>query len=116
MNRFDRDFNVGDIVVHFKGKMYRIEGFAKHTETGENLVIYRQLYPPFELYARPEKMFCSMVDKQKYPDSSYFYRMVKVHTGDGVMYWDVNSRVEESLVFSNPCAQKAKESEDKTIG
>ena len=31
---------VGDKYRHFKGGIYRIAGFALHTETDENLVLY----------------------------------------------------------------------------
>lgn len=75
-----REFHVGDIVRHFKGKLYIIEGFAQHTETNEEMVIYRQLYAPYELYTRPLKMFASKTDKKKYPElaEEQPYRMVVV--------------------------------------
>ena len=78
MTRKDRKFGIGTIVRHFKGKLYRIEDFARHTETGELLVIYRQLNPPYYCYARPEAMFCSEVDKDKYPEAMQIYRFEKV--------------------------------------
>lgn len=78
MNCKDRGFYIGTIVRHFKGKFYRIEGIAEHTETKEMFVVYRQLYPPFRLYARPEEMFCSEVDHEKYPNENQLYRMSKV--------------------------------------
>ena len=78
MNRKSRKFGIGTIVRHFKGDLYRIEDFARHTETGELLVIYRQLYPPFYCYAKPEAMFCSKVDRDRYPNASQVYRFEKV--------------------------------------
>ncbi len=78
MNRKERHFFVGSIVKHFKGRLYRIEDFAKHTETGEMMVVYRQLYPPFYLFVRPEEMFCSEVDHEKYPNADQQYRFEKI--------------------------------------
>ena len=42
---------------HYKGKEYEVIGVAEHTETQENLVVYRALYDEHKLYARPLKMF-----------------------------------------------------------
>ena len=64
----------GDIVRHFKGNYYRIEGIAKHSETEELMVVYRQLYAPYKLWVRPLEMFNSLVDKNKYPDVKQTYR------------------------------------------
>ena len=83
----------GDIVYHFKrnllakeelekcptGYLYEIIGFGKHTETGEELVIYKTLYTlrdvhVGEIYVRPKEMFMSMVDGKKYPESNDIYR------------------------------------------
>ena len=35
---------IGREFRHFKGNLYRLEGFAKHTETLEEMVVYRALY------------------------------------------------------------------------
>ena len=80
------EFNIGDIVQHFKREtitdaddsnkyLYVIRGFAKHTETGENLVIYQALYSPFETFARPIDMFYGKVDKNKYPNIKQEFRL-----------------------------------------
>ncbi len=35
---------VGRTFRHFKGNLYRLEGFAKDSETLEEMVVYRALY------------------------------------------------------------------------
>ena len=49
---------------HFKtGALYTVIGVALHTETGEQLVIYRPLYESeHELFARPYDMFIESVE------------------------------------------------------
>lgn len=42
---------------HYKGKYYEVIGVAKHSETGENLVVYRPLYGEQGLWVRPLEMF-----------------------------------------------------------
>lgn len=77
----ERKFKAGDRVCHFKRELlspeqlaaeprmylYEIIGRAEHTETGEELVIYRPEYGEKKLYARPAEMFYSPVDREKYP-------------------------------------------------
>ena len=42
--RIPRKVKVHGLYRHYKGKYYIVEDVAKHTETGEKLVIYRALY------------------------------------------------------------------------
>ena len=42
---------------HFKGNEYEVVDFAKDSETGEKMVVYRALYGERELWVRPYEMF-----------------------------------------------------------
>lgn len=59
---------VGSIYRHFKGSFYRVISIAKHSETGESLVVYKPLLG-YITYVRPLSMFMSKVDSSKYPES-----------------------------------------------
>ena len=62
------------IYRHFKGKFYLVLDIVKHSETKEELVIYRALYGNKELWVRPISMFTSLVDRDKYPNVKQKYR------------------------------------------
>ncbi|MFH0890384.1 MAG: DUF1653 domain-containing protein [Candidatus Aenigmatarchaeota archaeon] len=47
---------------HYKGKCYEVIGVAKHSETLEELVVYKALYGDNALWVRPKKMFLETVD------------------------------------------------------
>ncbi len=93
----ERKFNKGDIVQHFKREkmteeklkeepsmyLYEIIGTARHTETKEELMIYKPLYQSdcingVSFAARPLDMFMSEVDHAKYPDIKQKYRFEEV--------------------------------------
>ena len=59
---------------HFKGDHYLVEDIAKHSETGEDYVVYRKLYGDGSLWIRPLSMFLEEVDREKYPDCKQQYR------------------------------------------
>lgn len=54
---------VGREFRHFKGNRYRLEGFAKDSETTEEMAIYRALYGDGGLWVRPAKMFFESVER-----------------------------------------------------
>lgn len=59
------------IYRHYKGDLYIVEGTARHTETGEELVLYRGLYQSDGTHgqdficARPKEMFLSEIEPSK---------------------------------------------------
>ena len=54
---------IGREFRHFKGNLYRIEGFAKDSETLEEMVVYRALYGERSLWVRPAKMFFETIER-----------------------------------------------------
>ena len=42
---------------HYKGNFYEVLGVARHSETGEEVVVYRCLYGDYSLWVRPLAMF-----------------------------------------------------------
>lgn len=47
---------------HYKGNYYEVIGVARHSETEEELVVYRCLYGDFSLWVRPLAMFTESVE------------------------------------------------------
>lgn len=46
---------------HYKGRHYEVIDIARHSETGEELVVYRCLYGDNSLWVRPIEMFTETV-------------------------------------------------------
>jgi hypothetical protein len=47
---------------HYKGKDYTVIGVARHSETEEELVVYRKEYDDHGLWVRPLTMFLETVE------------------------------------------------------
>lgn len=75
-----RKVRTGGTYRHFKGKCYMVIGLARHTESGEVLVIYAD--DEGETWARPKGEFLSEVDREKYPDAKQKYRFEPVEESD----------------------------------
>ena len=94
-------FKNGDIVRHFKREtvskdeiernpnvyLYKIIGTSRHTESGEELMIYEPLYQTectegVDYAARPLDMFLSEVDHAKYPNIKQKFRFEEATPDD----------------------------------
>lgn len=47
---------------HYKGKEYEVFNVARHSETEEEMVVYRCLYGDFSWWVRPLSMFKETVE------------------------------------------------------
>ncbi|HEY0944200.1 MAG TPA: DUF1653 domain-containing protein [Opitutaceae bacterium] len=58
---------------HYKGREYLVLGVARHSETEEELVVYRLLYDDYGLWVRPRTMFLEEVeiDGRRIPRFAY---------------------------------------------
>ena len=51
------------IYRHFKGNLYEVMTVARHTETEEEMVVYRALYGDFGIWVRPLAMFTEQIER-----------------------------------------------------
>lgn len=58
---------------HYKGNFYQVEGVAKHSETEQEMVIYRPLYGEGGLWVRPLDMFTEQVSVQGVKQARFRY-------------------------------------------
>ncbi len=51
------------IYRHFKGNRYQVIELARHSETGEDYVVYRALYGDRGTWVRPAAMFSETIER-----------------------------------------------------
>ena len=56
-----QEIKIGAKYKHFKGNLYEIVGFAKHSETMEDMIVYKSLRND-TTWVRPYKMWNEVVD------------------------------------------------------
>ena len=59
---------------HFKGNLYQLLDVARHSETGEKMVIYRALYGERGLWVRPAAMWDEVIER----DGRQYWRFTYV--------------------------------------
>ena len=76
---------INGIYKHFKGDYYLLVDVAKHSETGDDYVVYRKLYEDCALWVRPLDMFLEVVDHEKYPEveQKYIFQLQDVKSVRG---------------------------------
>lgn len=60
---------------HFKGNEYEIIALAKHSETLEDMIVYKALYGEGDVWVRPATMF---TDMKTLEDGTQVQRFTKV--------------------------------------
>lgn len=58
-----QEITIGKTYKHFKGNLYKVIGFAKHSETCEDMIIYESLKNN-TLWVRPLTMWNEIVDEK----------------------------------------------------
>lgn len=57
---------------HFKGKEYELLFVATHSETGEQMVVYRALYGEGGFWVRPASMWTEHVERDGYSGPRFY--------------------------------------------
>ncbi len=56
-----QEITIGKTYRHFKGNLYKIIAFAKHSETTEDMIVYQPLKTG-DNWVRPKSMWNEVVD------------------------------------------------------
>ena len=58
---------------HFNGNYYEVIGVARHSETMEEMVVYRALYGEHGLWVRPAAMWTENIERDGYRGPRFQY-------------------------------------------
>lgn len=58
-----QEITIGKIYRHYKGNIYKIINFAKHSETVENMIVYQSVENG-DIWVRPYDMWNDIVDEK----------------------------------------------------
>ena len=59
------------IYRHYKGNLYEVIASVRHSETREELTLYRALYGDYGLWVRPTAMFAEVVTVEGVPQPRF---------------------------------------------
>lgn len=57
-----QEIKVGKKYKHYKGNIYKIIAIAKHSETLEDMIIYKSVDSPDKIWVRPYYMWNEKID------------------------------------------------------
>ena len=77
MYQFQYDIKPGRY-RHFKGNEYQVIGMARHSETEEEMVVYRALYGERGVWVRPASMWNEVIER----DGKTYRRFTYIGEGD----------------------------------
>lgn len=58
-----QEITIGKTYKHYKGNLYKIINFAKHSETSEDMIVYQSVKTG-DIWVRPRKMWNEIVDEK----------------------------------------------------
>ena len=70
----ERRIKIGKKYKHFKGNEYLVLHVAKHSESQEEMVVYKRLYGDGGIWVRPLEMFMEKVER----DAKVFNRFEEI--------------------------------------
>lgn len=85
------------IYRHYKGGMYQVIDIAKHSETLEELVVYRALYGEMGLWARPAGMWNELVTRDGVSQPRFQYIASDVDELDSTPRFALIEQIAEAM-------------------
>ena len=80
----DREPKVGEVYKHFKtGNKVKVVAISQDTEYPGTFYIVYEYLKDGSIWSRPYDMFCSEVDKEKYPNAEQKYRFELIKEKEG---------------------------------
>lgn len=58
-----QEIKIGNKYRHYKGNIYKIIAFAKHSETVEDMIVYQSIENG-DVWVRPKYMWNEIIDKK----------------------------------------------------